>query len=59
MQPLSDSESEELEPPEIDSEVAEYDPDAAPVKFHILQLKSKYIPDCKPKDKILKFDCKG
>lgn len=45
IQPMSDSESEELEAPTIDSELAEYDPDLPQMQFNVLQLKSKYISD--------------
>lgn len=52
-------ESEELDSPVIDAQLDEYDTSVPPITYQLLQLRSKFIPDSRAKDKLIKIDCKS
>lgn len=53
-----DSESEE-EVRSVDSQLAEYDLNVPQTTYNILQLKSRWAPDGKARDRLFKIDCKS
>ena len=56
---MKDSESDiDDEAPSIDSELAEFDPNALPIYYRMIILKSKET-EGKPRDRLFKFDCKN